>query len=335
MAVARPVAQTAEDLHKLLVKLAAVCLEDSLVTGLADEVIDLRLRLVIHLLHAGRMDPAVFEQPLQRELRHLAPDAVERREHDCLRRVVDDEVHAGQMLECSNVAAFTTDDPALHVVGGKLDDGDRRLGGVARRHALECVGHEVPRLPTGLSGRVLVELPHAPRQFVADELLGALEDLRLRIFEGQPGNSFQTRSARRPSQTSTPPVALVRASRGRRGPGCGARAPRASGLARPRRAALAARARAFRSGARRGLARSRCALSLPPPWRPARTLCGVRPPLLLPLRAAGVRVRRAAASFESVRKLTTAQAPTTPATRPIEDSDNVRHKPSDRSPRRK
>ena len=43
LAVARPVAQAAEDLHQLFVELAAVGLEDRLVTGLANEVVDLRL----------------------------------------------------------------------------------------------------------------------------------------------------------------------------------------------------------------------------------------------------------------------------------------------------
>ena len=55
-------------------------------------------------------------------LRDLAADAVERREDDRVRRVVDDEVDAGQMLERADVAALAADDPALHVVGGELDD---------------------------------------------------------------------------------------------------------------------------------------------------------------------------------------------------------------------
>ena len=116
LAVARPVAQAAEDLHQLFVKLPAVGLEDRLLARLANEIVDLRLRLVVHLLDAGGMDASVFEQPLERELRHLAADAVERREHDCLRRVVDDEVDAGEMLERANVATFAADDPPLHVV---------------------------------------------------------------------------------------------------------------------------------------------------------------------------------------------------------------------------
>ena len=122
LAVARPVAEPAEDLHELLVELAAVGLEDRLLAGLPDVVLELGLRLVVHLLDPRRMDAAVLDQLLERQLRDLAADAVERREDDGLRRVVDDEVDAGQVLERADVAALAADDPPLHVVGGELDD---------------------------------------------------------------------------------------------------------------------------------------------------------------------------------------------------------------------
>src|SRR5205823_13010431 len=63
---------------------------------------------------------------------NLAAQAVERREHDRMRRVVDDEVDAGQVLERADVASLAADDAPLHVVGRKLHDGNGRLGGMAR-----------------------------------------------------------------------------------------------------------------------------------------------------------------------------------------------------------
>ena len=122
LAVARAVAQPAEDLHELLVELAAVRLEDRLLAGLADVLVELGLRLVVHLLDPRRVDAPVLDQLLERHPRDLAAEAVERREHDRLRRVVDDEVDAGQVLERADVAALAADDPALHVVGRELDD---------------------------------------------------------------------------------------------------------------------------------------------------------------------------------------------------------------------
>src|SRR5207248_3645872 len=122
LAVARPVAQSAEDLHELLVEVAAVRLEDRLLAGLPYELLELGLRLVVGLLDPRRVDAPVLDQLREGDLRDLAPETVERGEDDGLRRVVDDEVDAGQVLERADVAALAPDDPALHVVGRELDD---------------------------------------------------------------------------------------------------------------------------------------------------------------------------------------------------------------------
>jgi hypothetical protein len=79
---------------------------------------------------------AVFDQLAQRQLRDLAPDAVERREHDGLRCVVDDHVDPGQVLQRADVAALAADDSALHVVGGELDQRDGRFRRMVGGHAL-------------------------------------------------------------------------------------------------------------------------------------------------------------------------------------------------------
>ena len=136
LAVARPVPKPPEDLDELLVELAAVRLEDGLLAGLLDVLLELRLRLVVHLLDSRRMDASVLDQLLERDPRCLAADPVERRKHDRVRRVVDDEVDAGEVFERADVATLAADDAPLHVVGGELDDGDGRLGRVTGRDAL-------------------------------------------------------------------------------------------------------------------------------------------------------------------------------------------------------
>jgi hypothetical protein len=105
------------------VELPAVRLEDGLLAGGLDVVLDLRLRLVVHLLDPRRLDAAILDQLRQRQLRDLSPDPVERREHDRLRRVVDDDVDARQVLERADVAPLPADDPPLHVVRRELHDG--------------------------------------------------------------------------------------------------------------------------------------------------------------------------------------------------------------------
>ena len=191
LAVARAEAKPAEDLHELLVERTAVRLEDGLLAGLPDDLLELRLRLVVRLLDAGRMDAAVLDQLRQRQARDLAAEPVERREHDRVRRVVDDEVDAGEVLERADVATLPADDPALHVVGRQLDDGDSRLSRVARRDALERVGDEVARAPLRLRARLLLEHAHAPREVVPDELLSTLEQVRLRLLKRHPGDPLE------------------------------------------------------------------------------------------------------------------------------------------------
>ena len=85
LAVARAVAEPAEDLHELVVDLAAVRLEHRLLAGLPDVLVELRLREVVHLLDPRRVDAAVLDQLQQRHPRDLAADPVERREDDGVR----------------------------------------------------------------------------------------------------------------------------------------------------------------------------------------------------------------------------------------------------------
>ena len=166
-------------------------LEDRLLAGLADVILELGLREVVHLLDPGRMDPAVLDQLLERRPRDLAAEAVEGREDDRLRRVVDDEVDAGQVLERADVAALAADDPALHVVRRELDDGDGRLGRVARGDPLERVGDQRPRAPPRLRPRLLLLLADAPRELVPDQVLRALEQVALRLRDGQPADPLE------------------------------------------------------------------------------------------------------------------------------------------------
>src|SRR5829696_3375481 len=188
LAVARPVLQAAQDLDEILVHLPAVRLEHGLLAGRHDVLLELRLGLVVHLLDSRRMDPAVLDQLRQCDPRHLAPDAVEGGQDDGLRRVVDDDLDARQAFEGADVPALLADDAALHVVGGKLDDGDGGLGRVARGHALERVGDEIARAPLRLDARLFLLLPDLAGELMADQLLGSAQQVPLRLFDRHAGD---------------------------------------------------------------------------------------------------------------------------------------------------
>src|SRR5207248_907861 len=94
----------------------------------------------------------------------LPPQPVEGGQNDSVRRVVDDEVDAGQMLERPNVTSLPPDDATLHVLARQLDDRDRRLRRVTRRDPLERIGDEAPRAPLRVGSRFVLELAGASGQ---------------------------------------------------------------------------------------------------------------------------------------------------------------------------
>ncbi len=152
-------------------ELATVGLEDRLLSREPNMILELRLGDVVHLLDARRMDSAVLDQFLERHPRDLTPKPVERREHDSVWCVVDDEVDPGEMLEGPDVSTLAPDDPALHVVRGQLDHTHRRLGRVACCDALQCIGDECASSTLGVGPGFLVELSHCPCELVPDEIL--------------------------------------------------------------------------------------------------------------------------------------------------------------------
>src|SRR3954447_14235703 len=116
LAVARAVLQAAEDPDQLGVQALDVRIERGLLARLDDVALQLGLRLVVGLLDSCRVDAAVGQQLLQGHAGDLAADAVEAGQDHRVRRVVDDEVDAGEVLEGADVAALAADDAALHVV---------------------------------------------------------------------------------------------------------------------------------------------------------------------------------------------------------------------------
>ena len=141
-------------------------------------------------MRAGWMRPS-GEQLLQRHPRDLAAHAVEARQDHGVRRVVDDEVDAGQVLEGADVAALAADDPALHVVGGQLDDGHGRLGRVPGGEPLHHDGEDVAHAPVGVALGLLLDLAHEPRRVVPDLVLEVLEQELLGLAGAEPGDALQ------------------------------------------------------------------------------------------------------------------------------------------------
>src|SRR5436305_13698888 len=88
----------------------------------------------------------------------ISAHAVEAGQHDRVGRVVDDEVHAGEVLQRADVASLAADHASLHVVAGQLHDRHRRFGGMRRGQASHTHREDVAHSALGLELGLLVDL---------------------------------------------------------------------------------------------------------------------------------------------------------------------------------
>src|SRR5687767_10892150 len=107
------------------------------------------------------MDASVGHELLERETRDLAADRLVTRDHDGIRRVVDDHVDTRRELERAYVSAFATDDAPLHLVVRQGDGGDRGLGRRLGSDALDRERDDLLRLALRIATRDLTDLSHA------------------------------------------------------------------------------------------------------------------------------------------------------------------------------
>ena len=120
------VAQASKNPDDLGVQVMDVAVEGGLLTRLLDALVDETLSLSVELLDTCRMNAAVGDEVLEGDARRLAAYRIEAREHDGLRRIIDDEGDTRHLLEGTDVATLSTNDATLEVIGGDVHrcDGD-------------------------------------------------------------------------------------------------------------------------------------------------------------------------------------------------------------------
>ena len=162
-------------------------LEGGLLALLPDDGLHLLLGLVHHLFDAAGVDAAVQDELVQGHPGDLAPHRVEGGEDHGLRRVVDDQVDAGGLLQGADVAALAADDAALHLVVGQRHHGDRALGHLVGGVALDGRGDDVAGAPVGLGLGLGLDLADAARRVLLHLGLDLLQQefLGLRLGEGR------------------------------------------------------------------------------------------------------------------------------------------------------
>ena len=101
----------------------------------------LTLCLTDHLLDPGRMNSAVDDQLFKRDTCNFAANRVKSRNNNRFRCIIDNQIDACHRLKSTNIASFTSDDPALHFISGQLDDRNRSFRNMICRTALYGIDH--------------------------------------------------------------------------------------------------------------------------------------------------------------------------------------------------
>src|ERR1044071_2203181 len=191
LSVRRAIAQTPEKLENLGIDVGEAEGECGGFAFLEQLLVKFLTNLLDQLFDARRMDAAVLHQAFEGDARDLAANRIEARENDGFGSVVDDEIDAGRELERADVASLASDDASLHVLARQVDDGDRVLGDVVRRHALDGHAKNLLRLLIAQLGRFALDALDDVRRIDLRFVLDAADQLALRFFGGEAGNLLE------------------------------------------------------------------------------------------------------------------------------------------------
>ena len=191
LAVRGAVAEPAEQVGELGMQVGDGQVHERVLARLDAELLDLRLAPLVGLLDALRVDPPVQDQPLQGQPAHLPAYRVEAGQQHRLRRVVDDQVDAGDRLERPDVAALPADDPALHLVAGQVQHGHHGLAGLLAGDPLDGQCHDLARALLAVGARLVLDVPDDQRGLALGLVLDAGDQLGLGLVGGQAGHPLQ------------------------------------------------------------------------------------------------------------------------------------------------
>ena len=191
LAIAGAVMETAQHLHQLGVKVADAALEHGALALGLDGGLHLTAGLLHHFLDMGGMDTAVSDQLFQCQPGDLPADRLEAGDGDGLRCIVDDEIHTGQRLDGTDVAALAADDAALHLVIGQGNHRDGGFGHMVGGAALNGQGQDLLGAGVGLLLELGLDLPHLHGRLMGDLLGKLVDEVVLGLLGGEAGDALQ------------------------------------------------------------------------------------------------------------------------------------------------
>ena len=191
LAVGGAVAQGTQGPHELRMDVVDLEVEAGLLAGLEHLGVDLIGGLVEELLDARRMNAAVGNEVLEGDTGDLAADRVEARKLHGLGRVVDDEVHAGHLLEGTNVATLAADDATLEVIGRNVHRGERDFADVVGGATLDGGGKDATRGALALDARTLLALADDGGALTRHIVTHAIEQLLVSLVGGEAADTLE------------------------------------------------------------------------------------------------------------------------------------------------
>ena len=141
--IARAIAEPPQKPDQFRMQPMNARIERRLLSGLLDALVDFAFRLVHHFLDTGRMNAPVRNQLFESDTRDFAANRIEAGQNNRFRRIVNNQVNAGQGFQRADVAAFAADNAPLHLVVRQRDDGNGRLRHLIGGAALNGLRHDV------------------------------------------------------------------------------------------------------------------------------------------------------------------------------------------------
>src|SRR5579859_1578762 len=139
-----------------------ICRDEGFFPFVPDDLIDFLPGLRDEFLDTRWVDATVLHELDQRHAGNFASYWIETRKRHGFRRVIDDEIDARGILERTDVAPFSTDDPRLHLLVWQGDDRDGGLHRLFRCVALNRGDDHVSRPALAFFTRLCLDLADAP-----------------------------------------------------------------------------------------------------------------------------------------------------------------------------
>ena len=191
LAIAGAVTQAPQQLDQLRMDAVDAGFNDGALAFLLNGLLHFPAGLFHHFLNAGGVDAAVGNQAFQGNPGNLTAHRLKAGQGNGFRRVVDNQINAGESFNGANIPAFPANNPALHFIVGQRHHGDCRFRHMVGSAALDGQGDDFPGGLVGFFPGLLLHFHDLHGLFVDQLVFQVFQQVFLGLFHGEAGNPFQ------------------------------------------------------------------------------------------------------------------------------------------------